>query len=80
MHEQQESIVLGAGGSINQTTRGFIGEEEFSVSGLVHLSGRVYDFLLARFTSANTITEIPLAPRAGTAPPMSVAVEVVPTR
>ena len=31
-------------GSItSQTTRGFTGEEELSVAGLVHLNGRVYD-------------------------------------
>jgi RHS repeat-associated protein len=47
-------------GSItSQTTRGFTGEEELSVAGLVHLNGRVYDPLLARFTSADTITESP---------------------
>jgi RHS repeat-associated protein len=41
-------------GSItSQTTRGFTGEEELSVSGLVHLNGRVYDPLLARMTSAD---------------------------
>jgi RHS repeat-associated protein len=49
-------------GSIaSETTRGFTGEEELSVSGLVHLNGRVYDPLLARFTSADTITENPLS-------------------
>jgi len=42
----------------SQTTRGFTGEEELSVSGLVHLNGRVYDPLLARFTSADpTVTD-----------------------
>jgi hypothetical protein len=35
--------------------------KELSVSGLVHLSGRVYDPLLAWFTSANTITENPFS-------------------
>jgi RHS repeat-associated protein len=49
-------------GSItSQSTRGFTGEEELSVSGLVHLNGRVYDPLLARFTSADTITENPFS-------------------
>ena len=43
-------------GSIaSQTTRGFTGEEELSVSGLVHLNGRVYDPLLARMTSADPV-------------------------
>ena len=51
-------------GSItSQTTRGFTGEEELSVSGLVHLNGRVYDPLLARFTSADTMTESPYDPQ-----------------
>jgi RHS repeat-associated protein len=40
-------------GIASQTTRGFTGEEELSVSGLVHLNGRVYDPLLARMTSAD---------------------------
>ena len=46
-------------GSItSQTTRGFTGEEELSVGGLVHLNGRVYDPLLARMTSADpTVTD-----------------------
>jgi len=39
-------------------TRGFTGEEELSVGSLVHLNGRVYDALLARFTSADpTVTD-----------------------
>ncbi|WP_454645471.1 RHS repeat-associated core domain-containing protein [Bradyrhizobium liaoningense] len=46
-------------GSItSQATRGFTGEEQLSIGGLVHLNGRVYDPLLARFTSADpTVTE-----------------------
>jgi RHS repeat-associated protein len=41
-------------GSIaSQSTRGFTGEEELSVSGLVHLNGRIYDPILARMTSAD---------------------------
>jgi RHS repeat-associated protein len=43
----------------SQTTRGFTGEEELSVSGLVHLNGRVYDPFLARFTSPDTVIEDP---------------------
>jgi RHS repeat-associated protein len=51
-------------GSItSQTTRGFTGEEELSVSGLVHLNGRVYDPLLARFTSADPTVSDPLNPQ-----------------
>ncbi|MGL5166694.1 MAG: RHS repeat-associated core domain-containing protein [Afipia sp.] len=46
-------------GSIaSETTRGFTGEEELSIGGLVHLNGRVYDPLLARMTSADpTVTD-----------------------
>ena len=46
-------------GSItSQSTRGFTGEEQLSVGSLVHLNGRVYDALLARFTSADpTVTD-----------------------
>ncbi|MGC2780213.1 MAG: RHS repeat-associated core domain-containing protein [Bradyrhizobium sp.] len=52
-----------AGSTTSQTTRGFTGQEELSVAGLVHLNGRVYDPLLARFTSADpTVTE-PLNPQ-----------------
>jgi RHS repeat-associated protein len=46
-------------GSItSQTTRGFTGEEQLSAAGLVHLNGRVYDPLLARFTSADPTSPI----------------------
>ncbi|MGJ5037601.1 MULTISPECIES: RHS repeat-associated core domain-containing protein [unclassified Bradyrhizobium] len=49
-------------GSItSQTTRGFTDHEELSVAGLVHMNGRVYDPLLARFTSPDTITESPFS-------------------
>jgi RHS repeat-associated protein len=51
-------------GSItSQTTRGFTGEEELSVAGLVHLNGRVYDPLLARMTSADPTVTDPLNPQ-----------------
>src|SRR5882757_10195095 len=50
-----------AGSITSQTTRGFTGEEQLSVAGLVHLNGRVYDPILARFTSADTITESPFS-------------------
>ncbi|WP_315774135.1 MULTISPECIES: RHS repeat-associated core domain-containing protein [unclassified Bradyrhizobium] len=42
-----------AGSISSQTTRGFTGEEQLSVAGLVHLNGRVYDPILARMTSAD---------------------------
>ena len=51
-------------GSItSQTTRGFTGEEELSVAGLVHLNGRVCDPLLARFTSADPTVTDPMNPQ-----------------
>ncbi|MGJ4945586.1 RHS repeat-associated core domain-containing protein [Bradyrhizobium sp. HKCCYLS1011] len=50
-----------SGSITSQTNRGFTGEEELSVAGLVHLNGRVYDPLLARFTSPDTITESPFS-------------------
>jgi RHS repeat-associated protein len=49
-----------SGSITSQTTRGFTGEEELSVSGLVHLNGRVYDPLLARLTSADPSVSDPL--------------------
>ncbi|WP_246741468.1 RHS repeat-associated core domain-containing protein [Bradyrhizobium aeschynomenes] len=49
-------------GSItSQTTRGFTDHEELSVAGLIHMNGRIYDPLLARFTSADTVTESPFS-------------------
>lgn len=51
-------------GSItSQSTRGFTGEEQLSVSGLVHLNGRVYDPLLARMTSADPTVTDPMNPQ-----------------
>jgi RHS repeat-associated protein len=51
-------------GSItSQSTRGFTGEEELSVAGLVHLNGRVYDPLLARMTSADPTVTDPMNPQ-----------------
>jgi RHS repeat-associated protein len=35
------------------TTRGFTGQEELTVSGLVHLNGRVYDPMFGRMISAD---------------------------
>jgi hypothetical protein len=34
----------------NTTTRDFTNQEELSVSGLVHLNGRIYDPLIGRMT------------------------------
>ncbi|WP_316233728.1 RHS repeat-associated core domain-containing protein [Bradyrhizobium sp. SZCCHNPS2010] len=49
-------------GSISsQTTRGFTGEEQLSVGGLVHLNGRVYDTVLARMTSADPTVPRPMS-------------------
>ncbi|WP_315770063.1 MULTISPECIES: RHS repeat-associated core domain-containing protein [unclassified Bradyrhizobium] len=48
-------------GSItSQTTRGFTDHEELSVAGLVHMNGRIYDPLLARFTSADPMVTEPM--------------------
>jgi RHS repeat-associated protein len=41
--------------STTLTTRGFTGEEELSIGGLVHLNGRVYDPMLARMVSADPV-------------------------
>jgi RHS repeat-associated protein len=41
--------------STTLTTRGFTGEEELSIGGLVHLNGRVYDPMLARMVSADPL-------------------------
>ncbi|MBH5403175.1 RHS repeat protein, partial [Bradyrhizobium sp. CNPSo 4010] len=49
-------------GSItSQSSRGFTGEEQLSVSGLVHLNGRVYDPIVARMTSADPTIPRPLS-------------------
>jgi RHS repeat-associated protein len=51
-------------GSItSQSTRGFTGEEQLSVAGLVHLNGRVYDPILARMTSADPTVSDPMNPQ-----------------
>jgi RHS repeat-associated protein len=52
-----------SGSITSQTTRGFTGEEELSTANLVHLNGRVYDTLLARFTSADPTVTDPLNPQ-----------------
>jgi hypothetical protein len=39
-----------SGSITSQTTRGFTGEEEFSVGSPVHLNGCVFEALLARMT------------------------------
>ncbi|WP_210190169.1 hypothetical protein [Bradyrhizobium sp. NAS96.2] len=41
-----------SGGLTSQTNRGFTGEEQLSVAGLVHLNGRVYDPLTARMSGS----------------------------
>ncbi|MGJ5176511.1 RHS repeat-associated core domain-containing protein [Bradyrhizobium oligotrophicum] len=48
-----------AGSISSQTTRGFTGEEQLSVTGLVHLNGRIYDPILARMTSADPVVSRP---------------------
>jgi RHS repeat-associated protein len=50
-----------SGSIVSQSTRGFTGEEELSVAGLVHLNGRVYDPTLARMTSADPTVQSPMS-------------------
>ncbi len=45
----------------SQTSRGFTGHEELNSVGLVHMNGRVYDPLLARFGTADPMTESPFS-------------------
>jgi RHS repeat-associated protein len=50
------------GGAItSQSPPGFTGHEQLDSVGLVHMNGRVYDPLLARFTSADPMTENPFS-------------------
>jgi len=42
------------------TTRGFTAQEELTVSGLVHLNGRVYDPMFGRMISADPTVPDPL--------------------
>jgi RHS repeat-associated protein len=48
----------------SQTTRGFTAQEELTVSGLVHLNGRIYDPLFGRMVSADPTVPDPLNPQA----------------
>jgi RHS repeat-associated protein len=48
-----------AGIIASQTSRGFTGHEELDAVGLVHMNGRVYDPLIARFGTADPTTENP---------------------
>jgi RHS repeat-associated protein len=50
-----------AGSITSQTNRGFTGHEELDAVGLVHMNGRVYDPLLARFGTPDPITESPFS-------------------
>ena len=53
-----------AGSIASQTTYGFTGQEELSVTGLVHLNGRVYDSLIGRMMSADPTVPDALNPQA----------------
>jgi RHS repeat-associated protein len=56
---------LPPGGTIpSPTTRGFTAQEELTVSGLVHLNGRVYDPLFGRMISADPTVPDPFNPQA----------------
>jgi len=50
-----------SGSITSQTSRGFTGHEELDSVGLVHMNGRVYDPLLARFGTADPMTESPFS-------------------
>ena len=50
-----------AGAIASQTTRGFTGHEQLDDVGLVHMNGRVYDPLLARFGTPDPTTESPFS-------------------
>jgi RHS repeat-associated protein len=50
-----------AGSIASQTSRGFTGHEELDSVGLVHMNGRVYDPLLARFGTPDPMTESPFS-------------------
>jgi RHS repeat-associated protein len=50
-----------AGAITSQTNRGFTGHEELDAVGLVHMNGRVYDPLLARFGTPDPTTESPFS-------------------
>ena len=53
-----------AGSIASQTAYGFTGQEELSVTGLVHLNGRVYDSLIGRMMSADPTVPDALNPQA----------------
>jgi RHS repeat-associated protein len=50
-----------SGSITSQTNRGFTGHEELDAVGLVHMNGRVYDPLLARFGVPDPTTESPFS-------------------
>lgn len=50
-----------AGAITSQSTRGFTEHEQLAAVGLVHMNGRVYDPMLARFASADPVTESPFS-------------------
>jgi RHS repeat-associated protein len=45
----------------SETSRGFTGHEELDAVGLVHMNGRIYDPVIARFMSADPVTESPFS-------------------
>ena len=45
------------------TTRGFTGHEHLDDAGLIHMNGRVYDPVLARFLSADPLIQDPFNPQ-----------------
>ena len=50
-----------SGSITSQTSRGFTEHEQLDSVGLVHMNGRVYDPLLGRFGTADSMTESPFS-------------------
>ena len=50
-----------AGAITSEASRGFTGHEQLDQVGLIHMNGRVYDPLLARFGTPDPMTENPFS-------------------
>ena len=50
-----------SGSVASQSSRGFTGHEHLAEVGLIHMNGRVYDPLLARFGTPDPMTEDPFS-------------------
>jgi RHS repeat-associated protein len=69
-----------AGAISSQSSRGFTGHEHLNEVGLIHMNGRVYDPLLARFGTPDPMTESPFSTQGGTATPTSATGVSAPRR